>query len=51
MKIPYANFKTRINDNEAVGGCTFIGGEWTDIDTTEIFDNKRIVVFLSLIHI
>ena len=45
MKIPYANFKTRINDNEAVGGCTFIGGEWTDIDTTEIFDNKRIVVF------
>ena len=45
MKIPYANFKTRINDNEAVGGCTFIGGEWTDIDTTEIFDNKKVVVF------
>ena len=45
MKIPYTNFKTRINDNEAVGGCTFIGGEWTDIDTTEIFDNKKVVVF------
>ena len=30
MKVPYVNFKTRINDNDAVGGCTFIGGEWKE---------------------
>ena len=45
MKVPYVNFKTRINDNNAVGGCTFIGGEWKDVDTHEIFDNKKVVVF------
>ena len=45
MKVPYTNFKTRIGDETAVGGCTFIGGEWKDIDTTEIFENKKVVVF------
>ena len=45
MKVPNVNFRTRINDNDAVGGCTFIGGEWKDIDTAEIFDNKKVVVF------
>ena len=45
MRVPYTNFKTRVGDNDAVGGCTFIGGEWKDVDTVEIFDNKRIVVF------
>ena len=45
MKVPYVNFKTRIGDNDAVGGCTFIGGEWKEVDTTEIFDNKKVVVF------
>ena len=45
MKVPYTNFKTRINDTDAVGGCTFIGGEWKDIDTAEIFDDKKVVVF------
>ena len=45
MKVPYANFKTREGDNDAVGGCTFIGGTWKDVDTTEIFDKKRVVVF------
>ena len=44
-RVPYTNFKTRINDKEAVGGCTFIGGEWKEVDTPEIFDNKKIVVF------
>ena len=29
----------------AIGGCAFIGGEWKDIDTAEIFDGKKIVVF------
>ena len=45
MKVPYTNFKTRIGDTDAVGGCTFIGGEWKDIDTTEIFEGKKVVVF------
>jgi len=45
MKVPYVNFKTRINDNNAVGGCTFIGGDWKEVDTAEIFDGKKIVVF------
>ena len=45
MRVPYTNFKTRIGDTNEVGGCTFIGGEWKDVDTAEIFDNKKIVVF------
>tara|TARA_Y100001938_G_scaffold150893_1_gene244196 strand:- start:4311 stop:4850 length:540 start_codon:yes stop_codon:yes gene_type:complete len=45
MKIPYTNFKTRIGDTDAVGGCTFIGGEWKDKDTAEIFNEKKVVVF------
>jgi len=45
MKVPYTNFKTRTGDDQAVGGCALIGGEWKDVDTTEIFDNKKVVVF------
>ena len=45
MRVPYTNFKTRTGDNDEVGGCTFIGGEWKEIDTVEIFDNKKVVVF------
>ena len=45
MKVPYANFKTREGDTDEVGGCTFIGGSWKDVDTSEIFDNKKVVVF------
>ena len=45
MKIPYTNFKTRIGDTDEVGGCTFIGGEWKDVDTEELFANKKIVLF------
>ena len=45
MKVPYSNFKTRTGDTDEVGGCTFIGGEWKDIDTVEIFDNKKVVLF------
>ena len=45
MKVPYTNFKTRIGDTDAVGGCTFIGGELKDIDTEELFANKKVVVF------
>ena len=45
MRVPYTNFKTRIGDTNEVGGCTFIGGEWKDVDTVEIFDGKKVVVF------
>ena len=45
MKVPYTNFKMREGDNDAVGGCTFIGGTWKEVDTPEIFDNKKIIVF------
>ena len=45
MKVPYTNFKTREGDTDEVGGCTFIGGSWKDVDTAEIFDNKKVVVF------
>ena len=45
MRVPYTNFKTRTGDTDEVGGCTFIGGEGKDVDTVEIFDNKKIVVF------
>ena len=45
MDIPYTNFKTRIGDDTAIGGCGFIGGEWKEIDTPMIFDSKKIVVF------
>ena len=45
MRVPYTNFKTRIGDDTAIGGCGFIGGEWKDLDTAEIFDNKKVVVF------
>jgi len=45
MRVPYTNFKTRTGDETAIGGCGFIGGEWKDMDTAEIFDNKKVVVF------
>ncbi len=45
MRIPYVNFKTREGDTDEVGGCTFIGGTWKDVDTEAIFKDKKIVVF------
>ncbi len=45
MRVPYTNFKTRIGDNVAVGGCTSIGGGWKEVDTVEMFDDKKVVVF------
>jgi len=45
MKVPYTNFKTRTGDDINLTGCGFIGGEWKDIDTAELFDNKKVVVF------
>ena len=45
MRVPYTNFKTRTGDDNAVGDCAFIGGEWKEVDTAEIFDNRKVVVF------
>ena len=28
-----------------MGGCTFIGGTWKDVDTEAIFKDKKIVLF------
>ena len=51
IRVPYTNFKTRIGDSDEVGGCTFIGGEWKDVDTTEIFDNKIIKFSFDVLDI
>ena len=38
-KVPQVTFRTRQGD------------QWVDVTTSELFDNKTVVVFLSLIHI
>ena len=45
MNIPEVTFKTRIGDNQILGGGCSIGGKWQDITTNEIFNNKKIVLF------
>ena len=45
MKIPEVTFKTRIGDNEALGGACSIGGEWKNITTQDLFKNKKIILF------
>ena len=34
-------FKFRVGDSEEKGGCTFIGGEWKDVSTDELFKDKK----------
>ena len=41
MKIPKVIFKTRIDDNEALGGACSIGGEWKNITTNDLFKKKK----------
>jgi thioredoxin-dependent peroxiredoxin len=41
-KVPNVTFKTRVR-NEALGGENPF--EWKDLNTAEIFDNKKVVVF------
>ena len=43
--IPKTIFKTRINDEETVGGGCAIGGEWKDVTTDDLFSNKKVVLF------
>ena len=38
-------FKFRVGDSEEKGGCTFIGGEWKDVTTNDLFKGKKIVMF------
>ena len=44
-QIPFATFKIRVGDNESIGGGCAIGGEWREINTEEIFPNKKVIVF------
>jgi len=45
MKIPSVTFRTRINDDEVLGGGCSIGGEWKDISTEDLFKDKKIALF------
>ena len=45
MKIPQVTFKTRIGDNQSLGGGCAIGGEWKDVTSDHLFKNKKIVLF------
>jgi len=45
MNIPQVKFKTRIGDNQSLGGGCSIGGEWKDVDTSDLFKNKKVVLF------
>ena len=38
-------FKFRIGDTDEKGGCSFIGGEWKDVSTKELFGGKKVVIF------
>ena len=45
MQIPKVTFKTRIGDNESLGGGCSIGGEWKDVSSNDLFKNKKVVLF------
>jgi len=45
MKIPQVTFRTRIGDNQSLGGGCAIGGEWKDITSDDLFKDKKIVLF------
>jgi len=45
MKIPLVTFRTRIGDNQSLGGGCAIGGEWKDITSNDLFKDKKIVLF------
>ena len=45
MRVKNHTFKFRVGDSEEKGGCTFIGGEWKDVSTDELFKDKKVVLF------
>ena len=44
-RVPNVTFKTRTGDEEAVGGCNFIGGTWKDLTSDHYFKGKKVVLF------
>ena len=46
-QIPEVTFKCRVGDEQQIAedGCGFIGGEWKDISTADIFKGKKIGIF------
>ena len=38
-------YKFRVGDSDEKGGCTFIGGDWKDVTTNDLFKGKKIVMF------
>ncbi len=46
-QIPNVTFKCRVGDDQAIteGGCGFIGGEFKDITTDDLFKGKRVGIF------
>ena len=45
MKIPNVIFRMRHNDHVNLGNSCAIGGVWKDVTTSDLFDNKKIVLF------
>ena len=45
MNIPEITFKTRVDDNQSLGGGCSIGGKWKDINSSDLFKNKKVVLF------
>jgi peroxiredoxin len=43
--IPNITFRMRHNDHVQLGGACAIGGVWKDVTTSQLFDNKKIVLF------
>ena len=43
--IPKVTFRMRHNDHVQLGGACSIGGVWKDVTTSQLFDNKKIVLF------
>ena len=44
-KIINHTFKFRVGDTDEKGGCTFIGGTWKDVSTSDLFKDKKVLLF------
>ena len=45
MKLPEVTFKIREGDLAEDGGCTFEEGKWIEKTTSDIFNDKKIILF------
>ncbi len=41
MNTPNVIFKTRIGDNQNIGGGCSVGGSWKDLTTNDLFKKKK----------